>query len=424
MESIKNGIQIIYQDFSLFPNLQVYENIALNSELFAKRKMISQKRMKGVAREMLASIGVRIDLEERVENLSVANKQLVAIARALLHDAKLIIMDEPTTALTQKEVASLFGIIKKLQAQGVAILFISHKMDEVFEISQDFTILRNGKKVIDGKTADFDSDKFVYYMTGRNIDEIQFTAEDVKQEDTPIFEVKNLCLENAFSDVSFGIRPGEILGVTGLLGSGRTELALSLYGVYPCTSGGIFLEGKEVKIRKIQDAIDNSIVYLPEDRLTEGLCLPQSILRNMHLSTLADYNQKLLLDKPRMREAANGWIKAFSIATKDTANATQTLSGGNQQKVILSRLMAMKPKVLILNGPTVGVDIGAKYDIHAELRKIAAAGVALIIISDDIREVCMNCNRILIMKKGRISGELTNTETSIEELSNFMIEQN
>lgn len=422
MESTQNGIQIIYQDFSLFPNLKVFENIAINSELFAKRKLINNKRMRKLAAEALESIGVQIDLDERVENLSVANKQLVAIARALLHDAKLIIMDEPTTALTKKEVSALFKIIRKLQAQGVSILFISHKMDEVFEISQDFTIIRSGKKIIDGKTADFDADKFVYYMTGRSIDEVKFTAPEADMEAQPVLEVKDLCLSRVFKDVSFAIHPGEILGITGLLGSGRTELALSLYGVHPATSGSIRLNGHEIKVRSIQEAGKYGISYLPEDRLTEGLCLPQSIFRNIHLSTLGNYTRRGILQNDNMQTAADGWVKIFSIATKNTDNAVATLSGGNQQKVVLSRLMAMEPKVLILNGPTVGVDIGAKFDIHAELRKIAASGVALIIISDDIREVYMNCNRILVMKQGRISNHLRNDQTSIEELSALMVE--
>lgn len=422
MESVKRGIQIIYQDFSLFPNLKVYENIAINTELFAKRKIVNKERMRNLAKEALDNIEVQIDLDERVENLSVANKQLVAIARALLHNAKLIIMDEPTSALTKKEVSSLFQIIKKLQSEGVAILFISHKLDEIFEISQYFSIIRNGKKIIDGETADFDADKFIYYMTGRNIEEELFEAKNKNDNDDPIFEVKNLCLKNCFKDISFKIRKGEVLGITGLLGSGRTELALSLYGVHPANSGEIRINGREVKIRSIQDAQNNSIVYLPEDRLTEGLCLPQSINRNITLSTLDKYKKSRLLDKRRVYDAANEWVKTFSIATNNIDNAVQTLSGGNQQKVVLSRLISMDPKILILNGPTVGVDIGAKYDIHAEVRKIAESGVTVIIISDDIREVFINCNRILVMKEGKITAELANSKTSIRELSELMVD--
>jgi simple sugar transport system ATP-binding protein len=202
MESVEKGVQIIYQDFSLFPNLQVYENIALNNELYEKNKFINKKKMRARAKEALENIEVSIDLDERVENLSVANKQLVAIARALLHNARLIIMDEPTTALTKKEVASLFRIIKKLQAQGVSILFISHKLDEVFEISQDFTILRNGKKIKDGETAEFDADKFIYYMTGRNIEEKLFCPKEQADGSEPLFEVKGLSLKNGFRDIA------------------------------------------------------------------------------------------------------------------------------------------------------------------------------------------------------------------------------
>ncbi len=420
IESIRNGVHVIYQDFSLFPNLEVAENIALNIELASNRKLVNRKNMLKLAKEALENIEVQIDLTERVENISVADKQLVAIARALLRDAKLIIMDEPTSALTKKEISTLFRVIKQLQQEGVTILFITHKLDEVFEISEYFTILRNGIVIKDGLVADFQKEKFVYYMTGRSISESVFQPKILSRR--PIMEVEDLCLENAFQNINFKLYPGEIVGITGILGSGRTELALSLYGLYPYTKGEVKIEGKRVKIHSIQDAISNGIAYLPEDRLAEGLCLPQSILRNVEISNLQNHiNKDDMVDYKSMEAEVLVWLDRLSIHTSSVENKVETLSGGNQQKIVFARSMVIKPKILILNGPTTGVDIGSRFDIHMELRKIAGLGIGIIVISDDIPEVYFNCNRIFIMRKGKIVNELTNTQTNETELLELMI---
>jgi len=414
--AIRLGIQVIYQDFSIFPNLTVAENIAMNYELYNRKKLVSWSKVREIAQESMNHIGISIPLEEKVENLSVADKQLVAIARSILYNARLIIMDEPTSALTRKEVDKLFRVVRQLQSEGVSILFVSHKLDEVFEIADKFTVLRNGKLIVTDDAQNIDSEKFIYYMTGRKIEEEYYVPEAIDQERT-LFEVRNLYLKNGFEGISFAIHAGEILGITGLLGSGRTELAKALFGLYAVDMGSIYVDGEEVQIKTPQDAIRHRIAYVPEDRLTEGLFLSQSVKNNLvvsHIDALLRWGR---LDRRRMDAQAAKWIDELAIKVHKLEDPIQTLSGGNQQKAVLGKWLGTSPRVLILNGPTVGVDIGSKFDIHAFLRELAArAEMAIIIISDDISEVLKNCNRILIIDKGRITGEYANTELNEHSL--------
>ncbi len=420
-DAINEGIQVIYQDLSVFPNLTVAENISLNNEISEKRKAINWKRIKSIAKNALDNVGVQIDLDELVEDLSVANKQLVAIARSLLNNAKLIIMDEPTTALTKKEVKTLFKIIKDLQSRGISILFVSHKLDEVFEIAERFTIIRNGKNVVTGIASELTHEKFVYYMTGRELNETFYSIKETKTRE-PLLEVKSISLQEHFDDISFKLFPGEILGITGLLGSGRTELALSLFGVLEINSGDIYIDNKKINLNSIKKAINSGIGYIPEDRLTEGLFLNQSILRNFGISNMDKYKKSLSrTDIKKMENDYSEWKNKIGIVAGDIRNPVKTLSGGNQQKIVLSRWLTTTPKILILNGPTVGVDIAAKFDIHEILRSLAEEGIGIILISDDIPEVLHNCNRILVMKDGRITNELENIATNEQDLTNLMI---
>lgn len=416
IHAIRNGIQVIYQDFSVFPNLSVMENLAYNSELMENRKFVNWKRFRSIAEEAVKKINFTVDLNAKVGTLPVADKQLVAISRALINNAKLIIMDEPTTALTKKEVEALFRIIKQLQKQGIAILFVSHKLDEVFEISERFTILRNGENVQTGDTADLDSEKFTYYMTGRQFKDEHFSA-SIKEEE-PLLEVKNLTKENEYQDISFALRKGEILAITGLLGSGRTELALSLFGLNKADSGQIFIRGKEVKLHSVHDAIINRIGYVPEDRLTEGLFLQQSISANISIADLDEFTKNMgIIDTPKEKQSVEEWIKKLNIKVSDAALPASTLSGGNQQRIVLARWLLTKLDILILNGPTVGVDIGSKHDMHQILRTLAKEGLAIIIISDDLPEVITNSNRVLIMREGKITGEVDPQNTTESELA-------
>ena len=417
-EATRLGIQVIYQDLSIFPNLTVMENLAINSEITANRKLVNRKRWEQTAKEALSKIGYDIDLHTKMGELSVADKQLVAICRALLFNAKLIIMDEPTTALTKKEVDALFKTVRQLRDSGIAIMFISHKTEEIFEISDDVCIMRNGKNVYSGLTTDLTKKDFTYYMTGREIEDDYFIPKNISKD--PVLKVDHLTWKGKFQDVSFELRKGEILGVTGLLGSGRTELALSLFGLGKVDSGTITLNGQQVKITSPIAAQKLRIGYVPEDRLTEGLCLRQPIADNIMLSSLKQLTRTLgTIKHDELFEKSNEWVKTFSIATDDAHKHASTLSGGNQQKIVLSKWLNNDLDVLILNGPTVGVDIGAKQDIHALVHDLANNGLAVIIISDDLAEVVVNCNRVIVMKDGSLVGEMEGdriTEENILEI--------
>ncbi len=410
ISAIMSGIQVIYQDFAIFPNLTVMENLAINSQLVQKKKIVSWKNMREIAKEAVARIDFQVDLDAQLGNLSVAEKQMVAICRALMFNAKLIIMDEPTTALTKKEVKALFKVIMQQKAQGISILFVSHKLDEVFEIAERFTVFRSGKLIANGDTAELDDKKFTYYMTGREFEVVPFTPKKMTEE--PLLEVENLGLEGFYSDISFSVKGGEILGVTGLLDSGRTELALSLFGMLPADKGKIRIHGNEVELKDPQTAIANKIGFVPEDRLSEGLFLDQSIGDNIAISEIDNLTNKGLLDKKQYQEEIDRWVKELTIATPNPDNAASTLSGGNQQRIVLAKWLACKPDVLILNGPTVGVDIGSKHDIHVILQALADKGMAVIIVSDDLPEILENCSRVMVLRDGRMSGEFLTSDAS------------
>lgn len=414
-ESIKAGIQVIYQDFSIFPNLTVQENLAFNQVLANKRKIASKKEFAKIAKQAVEKINFNVDLNALVETLPVADKQLIAISRALLDNARLIIMDEPTTALTHKEVSRLFEIINNLKASGVTVLFVSHKLDEVFEICDNITILRNGENVISCPVAEMDEEKFTFHMTGRKFDSQQ--REERTQSDEVVLEVENLCAEG-FEDVSFKLHRGEILGITGQLGSGRSELSLSLFGMNKPYSGKIKVKGKEAQLNSVNDAMDLGIALVPEDRLTEGLFLTQSIVRNITVSSLDELANKAGIVSEKPLEAESGaWVEKIGVATADHRLPVNTLSGGNQQKVVLARWLATKPEILILNGPTVGVDIGAKYDIHNLLKQYVKENMSIIVVSDDASEIISTCDRALVMQKGCITEEIAGTALSAQTLA-------
>ncbi len=422
--AIREGIQVIYQDFSLFPNLTVAENIALDAELEARTRWVNWGNVRRLAQDALKKINVKIDLDARVEQISVADKQLVAISRALLKDARLIIMDEPTTALTGREVRSLFNVIKNIrEQQGVAILFVSHKLNEVLEIAERVMILRNGRTVVDVPAHEVDRDKLVFYMTGHTVDESSYDYAPAKNVAAPLLQVENLSLPGAFSEVSFSLAPREIVGIAGLLGSGRTDLALALFGKTPAKSGTIRINGKPARIHSIRDAVNHGIGYVPEDRLTEGLFLEQAIGKNIVITTVG----KLVgaggfIDSGKLDRQIDEWVGNLSIKTRSPDNPVRTLSGGNQQRVVLAKWLASAPRILILNGPTVGVDIGSKNELHEIMKNLAREGMGLLVISDDIPELLQTCNRILLMRRGRIVDEFARDAISEGELTHKLLE--
>ncbi|MEM7537431.1 MAG: sugar ABC transporter ATP-binding protein [Chloroflexota bacterium] len=422
IDAIREGIQVIYQDFSLFPNLTVAENIALNEELAAGQRFVHWRQVRQIAKDALAQINVDIPLNARVEEMSVANKQLIAISKALRQNAQLIIMDEPTTTLTEREIRALFEVIHTLQQRGIAFLFVSHKLNEVLEISETIIVMRNGRNVSAGHRAAYDNARLVYEMTGQSIGEqsYRFTP-DMNQP--PILAVEGLHSGTILHDISLNVRAGEIVGITGLLGSGRTELALALFGMHPVDSGQIQMHGKSIALRTPQDAIANGIGYVPEDRLTEGLFLERSIAHNVVVRTIDRLLGAFRLTNVRKIDMqVDQWVDSLRIKTSDPSLPVKTLSGGNQQRVVLAKWLASDPKLLILNGPTVGVDIGSKHELHEMMRSLAAEGMGLVVISDDMPELLQTCNRILLMRQGRIVEELRPEETDADALAAKLIE--
>ncbi|MDF1568709.1 MAG: sugar ABC transporter ATP-binding protein [Spirochaetaceae bacterium] len=420
MQSINQGVQVIYQDFSVFPNLTVMENLAVNSELAEHRFFVNRKRMRSIAEEAISKIGFDVDLDETVESLSVAQKQMIAISRALLFNTKLIIMDEPTTALTRKEVRTLFDTILSLKEAGIATLFVSHKLNEVFDISEKYTILRSGEVAAHGVVDELTEEKFSYYMTGRTFEKRHFQPKI--QSDEPVLEAKGISRNRQFHDVSFSLKRGEILGITGLLDSGRSEVALSLFGISPIHSGQLFINGAPVNIDTPQAAIRNKMGFVPEDRLTEGLFLPRSIADNIIVGEIDKLTRQFsFLDRQQLGKEVERWVGKLAIATPDPDNACLTLSGGNQQRVVLAKWLACNLDILILNGPTVGVDIGSKYDIHGILQSLAGEGLSSIIVSDDLPEILENCSRILVMKSGRVVANLDSEKTDESEILSYMM---
>ena len=422
IDAIREGIQVIYQDFSLFPNLTVAENIALNEELADGKRLVSWGSVRRVAQDALDQIEVQLPLKARVEEMSVANKQLIAISKALRQNAQLIIMDEPTSALTEREVRALFSVIHKLQQRGIAFLFVSHKLNEVLEISQTIMVMRNSRNVSVGDRSEYDHKRLVFEMTGHSIGEKAY----VYTPDTsrpPLLHVEQLNAANALQDISFDLYAGEIVGVTGLLGSGRTELALALFGMLPIESGQIAMDDKPVRIRTIQDAIANGIGYVPEDRITEGLFLEQSIGRNVVVRTIGRLRGAFgLTDLQQVNTQIDEWVRSLRIKTSDPGLPVKTLSGGNQQRVVLAKWLASNPRVMILNGPTMGVDIGSKNELHEMMKELAGQGMGLLVISDDIPELLQICNRILLMRRGRIVEEIAPAETDENQLAAKLIE--
>jgi len=420
-DSIKEGIHVIYQDFSVFPNLSVAENIALGTQLVQGRKFIDWPRIRDDAARSLELIGVNIDLDEEVGKLPVAQKQIVAISRAILQDARLIIMDEPTTALTQKEIMRLYTIIDNLSRRGIAVIFVSHKLDEVFRISRRIAVIRNGEMVVDERVENFQKEKLVSYMTGQEIEVEAFHFFPKGNES--VLRVENLTIDGAFYDVSFDLLRGEILGTKGQLGSVRAELAKGLLGILKTPSGRIFVNGKPVKFRSIQGALAEKIAYVPEDRLTEGLFMNRSVTDNVNAAIVDSMTRlSFLIDEKKMVEEAEKQIAELSVKAPSVDVLANTFSGGNQQRIVMAKWLATRPEILILNGPTVGVDVKSKSEIHRIVKSLAHEGFAVIMISDDIGELLTTTNRIIVMNSGRMIYETNTAATDSETLESRITE--
>jgi simple sugar transport system ATP-binding protein len=420
--SIRAGIQVIYQDLSLYPNLTVAENLALEQLVEKDKRIVTKSIISDIAEHGLKQLGLDFAMNEPVENLSMADRQLIAITRALTQGARLIIMDEPTTALTQSEIASLFDVIRDLKKRHISTLFISHKLREVLEISDMITVLRDGRLVGHFERREVNNDRLEYLMSGKEIEKTRFSY--IRKDDTavPLLEVRNLTKAGKFSDVSFKLFHGEILGIAGLLGSGRTEIALAIFGLDPADSGEIFIEGHHLDVTSTQEAVQSGIGYLPEDRINQGLFVRQSIGDNIVVTSLDKLlsTWKLIDNKEKLREIEN-WSRDLNIRMASHMAPVQSLSGGNQQRVILARWLATRPKIFIVDNPTAGVDVASKSNIHDILRSLAEEGVGVVLISDEANELLYNANRILIMRDGRITERVDSMELDEQKLSTMLI---
>ncbi len=419
-DRIGAGVQIIYQDFAPFPNLTAAENIWLPKQLNEGRRLISRSAGRAMAERVLADIGVAVALDRTLSDLPVSHKQIVAIARALAHDARLLIMDEPTTALTHREVENLMAIIRRLAAGGMSFIFVSHKLREVADICERAVVLRNGKKTLDASLEGLREADIERAMTGREISSARYDRPAGISEAPPLLEVEGLGGEGGYQDVSFRLAPGEILGLAGLMGAGRTALAKGLFALPPPDRGTVRLGGKPVALSSVGEAAAAGIAYVPEDRLSEGLFLTYSIRDNIVVRALDRIVSPTgWLTRRRKSEEARRWMERLAVKASSDAAPVSSLSGGNQQRVVLAKWLASRPRVLILNRPTVGVDVGSKSGIHDIIVELAESGVGIIMISDDMPELMRVCDRILVMRNGRLVAErrvADSTEAEILEI--------
>ncbi len=402
---LQAGVRVIYQDLALFPNLTVKENIAFGIHSDSPGSFVNWAMLADRAREAMQLIGLELDIERNISSLSIAEQQQVEIARALTGNLQLLILDEPTASLTRSEVEKLFSTIRILQKKGITTLFVSHKLNEIFEIAERVTVLRDGKNIGIFSPAELSHEKLIYLMTGESFS--SHPPDPLSMSTKEMLRVEHLSLERNYKDVSFVLKEGEILGITGRLGSGRTELALSLFGMHPAESGAIFLSGSPLKIKNNATAIKAGIAYVPENRLLQGLVMSQSISSNMSITVLPQLLNKVgLLDADKTEKLGRTWVEKFSIKISNLMAAVKTLSGGNQQKVVLSKWLARNPKILILDEPTVGIDVFAKNSVHTFIKDLAAGGMSILLISDEVQEVLSNCHRVLVMDGGRIVDEV------------------
>lgn len=413
VDSMKEGVQVIYQDLSLFPWMSIAENIAMNRLVSQGKKLVDWQEVQSIAQEQLDKIGVSMDLKETVANLSIANRQLVAICRALSMNARLLFMDEPTTALTRREIDRLLSIVLELRRKGVSVVFISHKLSEVMEVADRVAVFRDGEKVGDFPASEVNEEKLMYYMTGRKVEYSRYRR--TQESEKPVLRVESLTRKGHYSDVTFELYKGEILGIIGPLGAGRTELAMTLFGLNPQDSGKIILEGEECRFTSPEQAVAKGFALVPESRQTQGLFRSKNVMDNICSTTLGAFKNRFgVLSTESMVRKAQDVMGELRIIAESVFTEVQNLSGGNQQKVVLGKWITTLPRVLVLDSPTVGIDVGAKQEIYDRIRDLASRGIGIIFISDEIPEVISNCNRALVMRSGRIIAHLDSADLEAE----------
>lgn len=415
------GIAIIYQEFTLVKEMEVAENIFLGQEP-THAVVIDRLRMYSTAQRLLKDVGLDISVHEKAKNLGIGQQQLVEIAKALSKDAKVLILDEPTAALTNNEIDILMSILKKLKDRGITCIYISHKLSEVLKICDRVTVLRDGKSIATHSAGGLNEDRIIKMMVGREMKD-RFPKENFTPGDV-VFEVKNFSVYDTennmrpiIKNAGFKVKKGEVLGISGLMGSGRTEMVMSILGAVKWKrEGTLFLNGREVKINSAAEAIKLGIGYVSEDRKRYGLILSQSVKKNMSLAALDKFIKALIIDSNREIQGCNEMVKSLNLKVPSLETRVSNLSGGNQQKVVLAKWLLSDAKVLFLDEPTRGIDVGAKYEIYCIINELIRAGVAVVVISSELSEILGMCDRILVMNQGAINGEFMREEANQENI--------
>ena len=413
-EAEKFGLSFIHQEMNTWPEMTVVENLFLGNEIQNAIGWIDNKKMRALAIETFRELGVTLDLDEEVKNLSVGQQQMIEIAKSLLSDGEVIIMDEPTAALTEREIEVLFRIIQNLKQKNVAIIYISHRMEEIFKISDRITVMRDGVSVDTKRTADTSNDEVVRKMVGRDL--ADYYPAKTSKIGPIVFEAKKLSSERKFQDVSFQVKAGEIVGFSGLMGAGRTEIMRSIFGIDPLDGGEMYLEDKKITISNPNDAIRQGIGFLTENRKEEGLILDYSISENISLPSIDGFRKNGLIDTQAEKAFVELLMERLQVKSEGSDDIVSGLSGGNQQKVVLAKWIGIGSKVLILDEPTRGVDVGAKREIYQLMNELADRGVAIIMVSSDLPEVLGVSDRIVVVHEGKISGELQRGEATEEKI--------
>ena len=409
----KYGISFIHQELSDWPELTVMDNIFMNNEI-KNGIFLDKAKMRKKCMELLEKFDLDVDPKTKVSNLSVGQRQMMEIAKANLNKVNVLILDEPTSALTNNEIDKLFKLIKRLRDKNVSMIYISHRMEEIFSLTNKITVMRDGKSVSVMDTNKTDEKEVVSYMVGRDIGDF-YPEMDAEISDVKI-ELKNFNREGFFKDINIKAKKGEVLGISGLMGAGRTEIMRSVFGLDPKDSGEIFIDGKKIEIKNPADAIKNKIGFVTENRQEEGLILDESIRENISLLNFDKFSKNSFIDKAKEKNLSDNLVDSFKVKTQSSESKISDLSGGNQQKVVFAKWYAIGPEILILDEPTKGVDVGAKREIYDLIKELTNKGVSIILISSDLPELISLSNRIYVIHEGKIQGELLKKDASQEKI--------
>ena len=415
----ENGIGIIHQEIVLVPYLTVAQNLFLGREIETSYKTVNKAEMNRRAAEMIASLGVKIDADTLVGNLTIAQQQMVEIVKAVSFNGNIIVMDEPTSSLSNEEVEQLFQIIGELKKKQVSIIYISHRMEELFRISDRVTVIRDGMYVGTKKTSETNPNELVAMMVGRDLESF-YTRDycDMKKAEVAL-KVEELTQEGVFDGISFQVHKGEILGFAGLVGAGRSEIMESIFGARSYTSGTVSLHGKKVRFKNPMQAIKAGIALVPEDRKKQGLVLGNSVSFNMTLSSLRFYMNGIAINEKKRKKVVQEYTDMLRLKAASPEIEAGSLSGGNQQKVVLGKWLATKPDVLILDEPTRGVDVNAKFEIYSVINELAKQGIAIVMVSSELPEIINMCDNVCVIRGGKLAGKLSREELTQEEIMKY-----